>query len=311
VNYRILLVGLGQLGSRYLQGIEQYRSLIGELVILEPLDKAYEQGISLLSPSNVIQGDWISRQGINNLKGEFDLAIIATPSSPRPKIVAQIIRRVNVRSWILEKVLGTSLQAIRKLCSDIGSTPAWVNTPRRLTSLYNSIKTKLPQDAIEFTVRSRSFALGCNSIHFIDTVEWLTNEPLVSIEIEALSDWYDSKRSGYKEFDGRLVALYASGSRLVIDNICDGLDEGIDLLAKGRHLTIDETRGFFEFGKLVPGRVEYQSELSGRLVQYILKRGECSLPTLNESARQHRSFLGALNRSPRLMSHGKGSLPIT
>lgn len=309
--HRILLVGLGQLGSRYLQGIEKYRSYIAELVVLELSDQAYEQGISLLSPSNISHEDWISRESIENLTGEFDLAIIVTPSLARPKIVSQIGKRVEVKSWILEKVLAASPQAIRELCCDIGSTPAWVNTPRRLTSLYKSIKTVIPRDAIEFTVRSRSFALGCNSIHFIDTVEWLTNELLVSIEVEALSDWYDSKRIGYKEFDGRVIALFASGSSLVIDNVCENLEEGIELLVQGRRLVIDEMRGFFDRGILIPGRVEYQSEFSGEVVQNILKRGECSLPTLSESARQHRLFLCALNRSPGLTHNGEDFVPIT
>lgn len=311
MSHRVLLVGLGQLGSRYLQGLEKYASSLSELVIVEPSDESFEQGHSLVDHSELVQQVLLTRSEISSLEGAFDLALIVTPSAPRAAIVTSISKKLEVKNWVLEKVLATSVSEINQIAQAIGSTPAWVNTPRRLTSLYKCLREQLSGEPIEFMVRAKNFSLACNSIHFVDTVSWLTGEQLVEIDIEDSSGWFDTKRAGYMEFDGCVMAKYSSGSVLRIDNVCSAGMEGIEIVDHGKKIIIDESSGFTLEGISHPGRVEYQSELTDGLVADILQCGQCGLPTLKESSVQHELFLDAINRCPSLAGNGDGIVPIT
>jgi hypothetical protein len=47
-------------------------------------------------------------------------------------------------------------------------------------------------------------------------------------------------------------------------------------------------------GLTIPGRIPYQSEVTGGLVETLLETGSCTLPTLDQSAQIHSVFLRSL-----------------
>ena len=59
---------------------------------------------------------------------------------------------------------------------------------------------------------------------------------------------------------------------------------------------IDEKNGIANGpnGVTIPGRIELQSEMTERLVESILKTGQCNLPNFEESAQIHRIFLHSM-----------------
>ena len=65
--------------------------------------------------------------------------------------------------------------------------------------------------------------------------------------------------------------------------------------AQGEYL-LNESKGTFigPNGVDIPGRVEFQSEITGRLVDQILLDGTCSLPKLSESAQMHKILIESL-----------------
>jgi hypothetical protein len=65
-------------------------------------------------------------------------------------------------------------------------------------------------------------------------------------------------------------------------------------------------------GKVFSGKLEYQSQITGRLIESILNTGSCELPSLETSIFQHKKLLNALFddwNSKMLEKHSK--LPIT
>ena len=80
---------------------------------------------------------------------------------------------------------------VEQIIAELPNSFSWVNTPRRLTQLYRFLKRTISDCThLEFKIVDPMFGLGCNSIHFLDTFEWLTGEEISDINIDARSDWY-------------------------------------------------------------------------------------------------------------------------
>lgn len=309
---KVLLVGLGNLGTRYLQGIIASK-IFNHLAItvVEPHDPSYHKAMKTIEPLSLGNQTQLNRSYLASISGVYDIAIIATPSIPRPSIVTELSEKAEIRNWILEKILAASVVDVERIITRLAGVHAWVNTPRRSTALYQKLKIILPNKSLHFSVCMKDFAIGCNAIHFIDTVSWLNNEIVTKIEIETAGGWFDAKRWGYKEFNGYLKAYFSGGSVLEIDNRGHSGKDSISLLQDNTLIEIDENVGFLYGDKRFSGRLEYQSELSGGLVNNILMHQHCSLPTLKESAHQHKMFLAAINDCKELAAGGDGIVRIT
>lgn len=308
---RVLLVGLGNIGFRYLEGIMKCKCPIGEIVIVEPCKESYDAAIEALKEEISISSSSIRRESSADLSGIFQLAIISTTAEKRSKIINQITQVCKVEHWIVEKIIACSSAQIEDICFDTASSKVWVNTPRRLTSLYQTLKANLNGTRIEFSLQDKKFAIGCNTIHFLDVVAWLSGETIEYVEVINASSWFDAKREGYKEFDARVIAKFSSGSTLSIDNTLKSKEKELKLKTGSDSIIIHEEKGFYKNDTFFECRVEYQSELSTKLVDDILKFGTCNLPTLRESAAQHYSFFKSILACPQLYVNEDGNIPIT
>ena len=109
--------------------------------------------------------------------------------------------------------------------------------------------------------------------------------------------WYESKRAGYFEITGELVAHFSGGTSLSLRSKEGAQARPIQVeLKDGVVWEIDESAGTAcsSRGEQLGGCIEFQSQLSGRLVYDILQRGECDLPSLHESSEMHAIFLDAM-----------------
>jgi hypothetical protein len=228
----------------------------------------------------------------------FDLVIVSTNACVRPEVVQLIDKKYQVRHWILEKVLAQSEEGINTIVNVIGDRPAWVNTPMHLWSLYVNLLAELPLSKPINMVISNFEGLACSSIHFIDFVARCNSSKVISIDSDRLDHaWVESKRQGFMEVNGELSVFFSDGSTLYL---IGNKDAPYHYMAKiscdGEIWEVNAEEGFAlsNLGKKIYGRVEFQSELTCSIVDSIFSNGTCELPTLNESAQQHRIFLNAL-----------------
>ena len=280
--------------------------------IVEPSAEAFKSG---LKTANLERFGHIhvSRKKISELADFYDVAIIATPSEPRAKVLAQLSLVTSSKGWVLEKVLAQSSDELSQILEALDGKPAWVNTPRRITRLYRQLKNCISTEGrMTFSVEWDGFSLGCNSIHFIDVVSWLSESQVSDIQIETEKGWYPAKRLGYSEFDGRVLANFIDGSKLEISNICSG-DPNIQLKTNASDLSILEMEGVYDGSKkLINSRLEYQSELTPSIISAIGNRKTINfLPTLEESVEQHMRFFEALEAVDLLSKDRGGIWPIT
>ena len=301
MKYNLLLVGAGQLGSRYLQGMVSAESQLS-ITVVDPstcaLETARSRWIEAGGEHCHHQIRWAN--DIPSELEEIDLVLVVTSAKGRAELVKRIASQMSVRYWVLEKVLSQSVEELEIIAQATAqSHVAWVNTPRRMIFWHRLLKKEFESKGpIKANYSAGLWGLACNSIHFLDLISWWADEKLDSIDIKSLDPhWFESKRAGYFEVTGKLVAHFSKGSILTLESLDQAEIQPLQIdLADGTAWKIDEVNGtaFSTNGNNIDGRLEFQSQLSGRLVDDILFQGQCDLPSLKESATMHAIFLKAM-----------------
>lgn len=303
--YNIVVIGSGQLGSRHLQGIKTANLKLSIEVVdsnFDSLKMAENRYYEIKENSDSKSVRFLS--SIDELSEELDLVIIATSSAPRFPITKELIKKKNVRNILFEKVLFQNVEyfhEIKKLLVR-KNIQSWVNCPRRMYDFYNIIKEELSNEKeIIFTVTGGEWGLGCNSIHFIDIISYLTGETKYSLLTKGLNNKvYSSKRSGYVEFCGVLSGFTERGDIFnFISQENSSTTPLISIVTQNKKFIIDEAMGFitsFTDNKWDTNNIQipYQSQLTGKVVENILHNKNILLPTYEESMNLHLPFITSL-----------------
>ena len=141
------------------------------------------------------------------------------------------------------------------------------------------------------------WGLACNSIHYIDLVSWWTGENIISVNTEKLNQkWFKSKRTGYFEVSGELLIKFSKGTELILQSDLNSVENDIKIEQSNNKWIIAESDNFTPKPnvKVLNGKLELQSEMTGPIVTQILSEGICDLPTLKESCEQHAIYLEAM-----------------
>jgi predicted dehydrogenase len=315
---RILLIGAGQLGSRYLQGLVAWEDSMA-ITVVDPSEVSLgvaKERLALVQPAaaHTVQFSTFLEAAPQAL----DLALVVTPAHCRARVVEEIAGRHQVKAWILEKVLAQSCEQLDRIEQALANNNrVWVNTPRRLISWHQAIRAQLLPDGpvpLQVRVGGGFWGLACNAIHFIDLVAWWTHAQVQSLCADGLDGWVESKRAGFQEVFGLLLVHYGDGSVLELSCLPDAQPAVITVETPQGSWHLEEAAGVATgpAGQQLQGQLSFQSALTAPLVAQILHDGHCALPTLAESAAQHRPLLQALlehwNRS---QGRHDCSVPIT
>ena len=317
--HSILIVGAGQLGSRYLQGLASVSYPLSIFVVdisNESLQLASSRWQEVVKTDTFHTISFLTNY--DSLVSEIDIAIISTGAGIRLDVINKLAFKIRVKYWILEKVLAQSsedIETIRKLLKE--AKGAWVNTPRRVMKWWKEIKSMITIDQpLQFSIEGGLWGLACNSIHFLDLLQWITEEQLISVDVKDLKkEWFESKRQGYYEVKGSISCHFSAGSliRLSVDPKLTGMK--INIKEKFNSWEIDESSGtaIRSDGLTIIGGINFQSELTNNIVQNILLNGMCGLPTLNQSSELHKPFLDDMLKHWKKQEQKKEDkyLPIT
>jgi hypothetical protein len=293
----VFIAGAGQLGSRYLQGLHDAKTPLR--IYVYDIDARSLERARLLW-TEVAAAETLHKVTFNSslesLPKELDIVIVTTTASVRPQVVSEISAQSRVRYWILEKVLAQSIEGLDILLEQIGTdSKAWVNKPRRMLPWHHQIDSYLDKSSpMTMVVNGGLWGLACNSIHFLDIFSMWTGEVLVSINTEGLeSTWFEGKRAGNWEVLGSMSAQFSGGSAMTLSAQHGEVFYSFEFKDASYAWNMTEQLGVAirSDGLEVKGRIPFQSELSGPLVDSILKNGECQLPYLEESVEMHLSLI--------------------
>lgn len=308
----ILIAGVGQLGSRYLQGLVNCQNNLNIIVldICEPSLKIakqrWKQVVKTVSTDTVsgmtvpaIQHKVTFLSSFEKIPKMINIAIVATNADVRPQVVKQIVTNSEVCYWILEKVLAQSTTMLSEILAlTQNSSGAWANIPRRMMVWHKQIRDRLRSECtLKITGSGSLWGLACNGIHYLDLVSWWTDEKLRKIDTSKLdSKWIESKRKGFYEIPGKITADYSGGTRLVLESIQEGSPFKMKVEGQNSVWEIDEIKGVAvgSNGIIITGNNEKQSSMTSKLVDDILTGKNCNLPKLSESVEMHQVFLQSL-----------------
>ncbi len=304
---KIVLIGAGQLGSRHLQGLAKSNVEIS-IEVVEPFEKSRE--VAKQRYEEIENNPKVKSinffESIDELSDTLDVVIIATNADVRSKIIKELFSKKRVKNLILEKVLFQTVEEymeVEKLLEET-STKCWVNHPRRMFPFYQSLKNEIKDsDQISYMVQGGAWGLGCNGLHFIDHLAFLSDSTELKIDNDFLHPHiYDAKRANYVEFNGLLkgrignhiFALYSDKNPV---------PASITITTDKLTAFIDESNGYtriarksndWKWEESKQKIVYFQSELTNLLIEQIITVGTCDLPDYDEAMKLHIPFIQEL-----------------
>ncbi len=325
MSKKIAIIGAGQLGSRHLQGIAQ-SSFDISIEVVEPFEVsrkiAQDRFYQIKNREKVT--DISFYDSIEKLSNKLDLVIIATNTDVRFNVVKELLDRKDVLNLVLEKVLFQSIDEyymIEKLLEE-NSVECWVNHSRRMFPFYKQLKEELKDaNQISYNFQGGDWGLGCNGLHFIDHLSYLSDATNLTINNSLLNDKiYNSKRKGFIEFNGlltgkldnHLFSLYSNSKKSsgILSIVSDMLTATIDEV-KGK-ITISKLNNQWNEEVIETKIVYFQSELSNILIEDILIENSCNLPTYKEAMNLHIPFIKSLlNHMQKVTGQEHKICPIT
>lgn len=323
--YKIVIIGAGQLGSRHLQGLAQSKFNIS-IEAVEPFESSRvtaEERYYQIEGREYIQ-DIQFYDAIHHLSNQIDLCIIATGADVRSKVTKELLSTKKVSNLILEKVLFQKISEyteIEQILKDT-DTKCWVNHPRRMYPTYKALKKEF-QDAnqISYSFHGGDWGLGCNALHFIDHLAYLSGEKSLEVSNIFLDNYiYDSKRNNFIEFNGLLVGKLGNHTFSLYSNK-EMMPSTFTISSDNVIVRIREPEGVMEIARKKNNWewettkekiIYFQSELSQVLIEDILIKDICFLPTYQEAMELHIPFIKCLLNHMEKVSGKEHTLcPIT
>ena len=305
----IYIVGAGQLGSRHLQALKSVDTPLN-ITVIDPfpasLSTAKERYDSV--PDGKHKHTIKYLEEIDKKPENIDLAIIPTSSNVRRTVIEKLLSYKKVKYFILEKLLFQNSKDYKEigLLFKKHKSKAWVNCSMRSMPFYYEIKKKLGNYPINYSVTGSQYGLITNAIHYIDHIAFLTdcsdfktNTSLLETKI------IESKRRGFLELNGTLGVAFNNGS-IGSFSCFSGGDSPVvveisspecRLISKEseQKAWISESKNNWKW-KEVKAEIPFQSERTTKIVESLLKNGQCILPDYLESAKIHLMLLEPLRK---------------
>ena len=298
MSQTILLVGAGALGSRHLQSLAALAEC-DAVTVIEPN----------LAARRTAEGRWaemadsankvLNFSALDEIAGPFDAAVIATPSPGRLDVLDKVLA-LGCRRVLCEKVLFQTerdLDAAVRLVQVRGADVR-VNHVYRYVESFIALKDR-PIRTMRLTVRIGGDGMGCNLVHYLDLLEYLSGAAVATLDV-ALDPVHASKRGpAFVEFCGRAHAVTRNGAELDLAYIPGTVTAPVITVERDDGtVTLDEGTGSmkttlpgFPLLSFVEPRV---SALTGRILSD-QKAGQCRLPTLQQSVEANRLMLTRFN----------------
>lgn len=302
---KILIIGAGQLGSRHLQSLNLLNQEL-DITVIDPNIASLETAKARFEATiNNAKHKINYTQNLTDAQ-PIDIAIVASTAQNRRTIIENLLNQTTVNHLVLEKLLFTQEQDyydIEQLLAK-NQTKTWVNCTMRMMPFYQSLHTAFNNEAVQYHVSGSQYGLITNAIHYLDHLSYITGDTEFELDTNSLDKQIiESKRAGYYEVTGTLIARFANGSLAFLN--CD--KQGIAPIQieiynhKNRVISREWEQKAWQTSmendwkwEEVNAPIPFQSTLTAELVNSLLETDCCSLTDYSTAMKIHLQLLKPL-----------------
>jgi hypothetical protein len=323
VSAVIAVIGCGNIGSRALQALAKFERP-ATIHVVDPvtasLARARERVAELGSGA---KAKIVYAETMAALPAALDLALVATCADTRRATVEALLDRAQIRALILEKFLfqcADDYAAVGERIAKSG-TRCWVNLVRRAWPGYQELRRQLGGDKrLEMQALGPNFRLASNAIHYIDLYTYLTGTHVSDYDGSGIDrEAMESRHAAFRELSGILRGAGAEGRRVTLaSHRTSKLPFVIQFFTPELHWIVREVERKAWCASAATDWQWRESDfagldMSGMTGAYaeIVERGTSSLPTFEESAKDHLSLLAVYNRHWFGADAARAACPIT
>ena len=298
INLNILILGVGNIGIRHIQGLINYKKKLVFYIL--DTNKNYKSIFKDEIKEIRLTNDLYEINSLNEIKKiNFELTIISTTANSRIDVLRQIITSINYKYILLEKPICTSIKDLKYLNTNLNKK-IFINFPRRYCDWHNKIKevlTKNYTDKIKkIEINGSNLGIACNACHFVDLINYWTNKKLIKVDNSRLKKWINSKRPGFYEVIGKITFIFENDVVLTINSDKKFKDFDFKIFDdKSLILTIDYKNKIAKFEndfKLV-GEIKKQSK-SSHILLGLLQNQNLNICKLETEINSHEKILKSL-----------------
>lgn len=272
----ILIVGLGSIGKRHLEGILKFKVNIF----------LYDINIKKIKLNNnaYLVSDLYS---LSKKIHKFKLVIVSTTSTQRYFISKKIIKLFQIENLILEKPVFTSKYQLNSfnLILKKNNVNAFINCPRRNYSMYIYIKSMLKknlQKVITIDINEKGFKLLSNCLHFLDLFLYFSDNKCQIENIKFnVKKIIKTKRKNYFDMEGNIEFKFKNTLSSILISDDKKIKDHFVISIGNKNYFINEKNNFISDGnKIKRFKDNYlQSNLTQTYIQNLVSKKSINLPT--------------------------------
>ena len=297
---KILIVGCGEIGSRFLQASLQVND-VNQIDVLEFSDQAVEVARSRMNQihfdSETIKVNW--HKSLNSICQGADLCIIATQADGREHIFNEVFN-IGIKNILTEKIVTQSLATYNEILSNAEKlgVNVWVNCKSRDYPFWKYLKTKIdPEGELLYHSIGGNHGLCTNGLHTLDLFAFLSDsKKLVDTNSRIDRILHTTKRNKY-DLSGAFHLTGAGKSKCIIDFSANGSASVLEIVATQQYRWMFEqsTGRAYESSqenKWILEPIPFEGDLSIsnmsiKFISDILIKNQCGLPTLQQTYPAH------------------------
>ena len=213
INNNILIVGLGNLGCRYLEASLKLNNI--KSIYLFDKKKTVR---SLLRKKFFNNKKIKVLESLNYFNRKtFIICIISSFSRKRSLLIATLEKKFNIKNYIIEKILEQNKNRIFNIHKILGNKlkNVWVNYPLRTMRLFKKMKNTIKGKKVYIKIKATNLGLITNIFHYIDLYSHLLGSKFKAISFNQKSKFETSKRKGFLDiYNGECRATFENDSCL-------------------------------------------------------------------------------------------------
>lgn len=294
--FEVTIIGLGNVGFRYLEGILKIEFIKKINLIDTNLDLLKSKLLNIkTNECQIYQSKFVTKIISNS-----DLVIVSTTSNERYEVCKNLQNIGYFGDLILEKFLFPDSVTLEKSENLFSNYPSriFVNQWMRKTLISNILNF---ENIHNISIQGENLGLLCNAVHFIDLVK--ESLKINDFEIDSNNSFIKkiikAKRKGYLEICGRLV-WKSKIKNLVFsleDKALGGENRNITFLIKSDSMKkeyILSGQNLNKKNSTEKHYIPYLSEHSKDSIIDILNNRDPQIPNFKKSLSHHRLLLNSL-----------------